>query len=476
MRHLRLLLCAVIFIALTGCNSNTVQPPSPTPAPILPQSTATSPAPVAITSPPDGGGNSGEPVSSTLTVDSAPSTPSATVQGSIKIPTPSVPPGQAITATMVAQLQATAIAGVDPTSTPDANGLSPFAGIDGISVLRLHGVPINGEYWLAYSTGSRRLDNLVQQHFVIAFKHENNTWEEVSRIALDNPDYMSASSIMQADIEPSHAWLTVDSGIGAHGGCFDLISFDGKRLSNEVSGCSSGPGAGTVEDLDGDGKGEVVLNASDNYVFCYACGVRKINFSVLRWDGKELASVQAQDLPEDTPTELKTLNNRAVELFTHELMKDALTEIEQAAALDSTNNTVKWNRVLIKLHADARREHVRESNYPLLTNIFYGDYPAAVNVLRPFPIDQVMSRSDQSPLIKGTPAEGNADSLVSYITSTTTLALEAEPDLAPAYFLQGWAYYLSGNHDAEALADLQKAASLNPSDTLFTESLKRLTP
>jgi tetratricopeptide (TPR) repeat protein len=353
--------------------------------------------------------------------------------------------------------------------------MSPFAGIGGIGVLRLSNMPVNGEYWLAYSKGTRSTAP-SQQHFVAAFERAQDGWREVSRLTLQHPDYMSENSVMQTDIEPSHAWLTIDSGSGAHGGCFDLISFDGKDLRNEVSGCSSSPAAGAIEDLDGDGKGEVVLNATDHYVFCYACGVRRINYTVLRWDGENLVTVQAADLPADAPADLKASNDRAVELFNHELMKDALAKIEEAAALDPSNATVKWNDLIIKLHADARRDHVRESGYPLLTNIFYGDYAAALDVLREYPIDQVMQRAGQSPLIVGTPAEDNVDYLVSNITGTTSLALEAQPDLAAAYFLRGWARYLTGTDDAGAIADIEKAASLDPNDPLFTESLKLLRP
>lgn len=473
MKHLRLLLCIVVLAALAGCDSTDNAQPTTTTT--IGGQTSNTPTSIAGGVP----GNSPDPSpndtnSPPVPGISATGTPTGISQ--INILTPTVQPSDALTATIAAQLQATAIVGVVPTSTPDANGMSPFAGIDGISVLRLRNVPVNGEYWLAYSTGSRRLDEVTQNHFVIAFQRSNDSWQEVSRLELDNPDYMSEGSIMQADIEPSHSWLSIESGVGAHGGCFDLLSFDGRALKNEVSGCASSPGAGSVEDLDGDGKGEVLLNATDNYVFCYACGVKRINYSVLHWDGARLSTLKARELPEESPADLKQINDRAVTLFTHELMKDALVKINEARSLAPNNTTVKWNQVLIKLHADARQAHVKESGYPLLTNIFYGDYPAAVDVLRDYTIDQVMSRADQSPLIEGTPAEDNADLLGSYITSTAGLALDVEPDLASAYYLRGWAYYLVGGHDDEALIDIEKAATLDPKDTLFAESLARLRP
>lgn len=480
MKHLWLLLGIMALAVLVGCDSPSNKPSTPTIGllatptsilQILPSRTPTgaSNSGGGINPPPPAPGSTSDP---DLTVAVLEPTTTATY---LRILTPTIAPADAVTATLAAELQGTAIAGVEATSTPDTNGMSPFAGIDGIAVLRLGHMPVNGEFWLAYSTGSRRLDQVaVQKHFVVAFRHANNKWEEISRIELDNPDYMSDGSITQIDIEPSHAWLSVDSGVGAHGGCYDLLSFDGKALRNEVSGCASSPGAGFVEDLDGDGKGEVVLDATDNYVFCYACGVKRINFNVLRWDGEDLKAIQVSDMPGDAPAEVKQLNDQAVDLFRHELMKDALDKINKAEAISSGDPIVKWNHVIIKLHADARQQHVAESNYPLLTNIFYGDYAAAVDVLRNYTVDQVMSRADKSPLVIGTVAEENADLLVSYITSTATLALEAQPDLASAYYLRGWACYLEDNKDAEAKADLQSAATLNPSDPLFIESLAKL--
>lgn len=352
--------------------------------------------------------------------------------------------------------------------------MSPFAGIDGVAVLQLTGVPTEGEYWIAYSTGSRRFEETPQRHFVIAFQRVNDRWQEKSRIALENSDYVSEGSVTQVSVEPTRVWLTAESGVGAHGGCFDLINFDGNTLSNKVSSCASSPGAGSVRDIDGDGLGEVILNASDSYVFCYACGVSLINFTVMRWDGSRLVTVALEDLPTSLPAEIKSSNDRAVDLFDHSMMKDALAEIEKAYALDPTNNTLKWNRTLIKLHADARAAHVRESAYPLLANIFYGDFPAAADILRKYKVDEVMMPADRSPLVIGTAAENNAAYLINYITTGATSAMAVQPDLASAYFLRGWAYYLEGNYDSEALADLKQAATLAPDDPLFKAGLEFL--
>jgi hypothetical protein len=392
------------------------------------------------------------------------------------VPTPTIDPHEAPTVTIIAQLQATVMAGVRPTTTPDSTGMTPFGGIDHVSVTQLVSKTIKGDYWLAYSTGSRMFDNPPQQHFAAVYERKDDSWQKISRINLENPDYLSDGSVMQVNIEPTHFWIAVESEVGAHGGCFDLLSFDGKTLKNEESNCASDPMAGSVQDLDGDGTGELVLNASDDYVFCYACGIHLISYKVMRWNGTAIAEVEPEKLTDSTSVTLKQANDRAVELFNHSLMKDAHTSIEAAYALDPNNETVKWNRILINMYADARKRVAADSQYPLLANVFYGDYDAALDVLRPHSIDEILSSPKTSPLIVGTAAEGYDDVLTSYITSTTTLALEADPSLAGAYYLRGWALHLAGGHDSQVITDIEKAVMLSPTDTLFAGTLARIKP
>ena len=354
--------------------------------------------------------------------------------------------------------------------------MTPFGGIDHVSVIHLKSSTLPGNYWLAYSTGSRMFDNPPQQHFAAIYERKDSVWQKIAHIDLMNPDYLAEGSVVQVNIEPTHYWIAVESGVGAHGGCFDLLSFDGSNLKDEESNCASDPAAGSVQDLDGDGLGEVTLNASDDYVFCYACGIRVVSFKVLHWTGKALAEIKAEKLAATTVVGLKQANDQAVEFFNHSLMKDAHTAIEKAYALDPTNETVKWNRMLINLHADTRRQAAMDSQYPLLANMFYGDYDAALKVLRPYNLDQILSGPKSSPLIVGTVAEGYEGALTAYITSTATLALGADPNLAGAYYLRGWALHLAGGNDSQVLSDIEKSVTLSPTDSLFASTLARIKP
>ena len=482
-RILILALALILASSLAGCSTLQGVPQAGTATPIRDFSATPTPSAAATGSPtlaPVGTTEgfapvpTGQPSTSVAGTQPLPADP--TPGDPAGVPTPTTNPQEAPTVTIIAQLQATVMADVRPTTTPDSTGMTPFSGIDHVSVIHLKSSTLPGNYWLAYSTGSRMFDNPPQQHFAAIYEHKDSGWRKISRVDLMNPDYLAEGSVVQVNIEPAHYWIAVESGVGAHGGCFDLLSFDGNNLKDEESNCASDPAAGSVQDLDGDGTGEVVLNASDDYVFCYACGIRVVSYKVLRWNGRALAEIKAQKLTTSTVVGLKQANDQAVELFNHSLMKDAHTAIEKAYALDPTNETVKWNRMLINLHADTRRQVAMDSQYPLLANMFYGDYDAALKVLRPHTLDEILSAPKTSPLIVGTVAEGYEDALTAYITSTATLALGADPNLAGAYYLRGWALHLAGGHDSQVVADIEKSVMLSPTDKLFASTLTRIKP
>ena len=87
--------------------------------------------------------------------------------------------------------------------------------------------------------------------------------------AVAAPDYVGEGGLAQMQVEPSHTWMALEGGAGAHSGVFELLNFDGQTLQVQVNGFSSSPGVGTLQDINGDGVPDVVLNATDYYVFCY---------------------------------------------------------------------------------------------------------------------------------------------------------------------------------------------------------------
>ncbi len=266
--------------------------------------------------------------------------------------------------------------------------------------------------------------------------------------------------------------MQVDSGVGAHGGCFNVLRFDGQALHNEVSHCGSAPGSGSLEDLNADDTLDVLLDATDHYVFCYACNVDYIVTEVKRWDGSKMVDVGLEPLPDTAPEELRQLTNRAVELAQHDLWKDAQEVIGETARFDSQDETYIWDAALINLDATRRAEHIQYSGYPIVSTIFYGDYPAVLDIMRGYSPEELFNPN--STFFTDTPAQGYTDFMTEYLTRTTTLQLEAEPELAGAYFVRGWSLALLDPKDPNALADVQRAAGLDPSEKLFSESLAYL--
>jgi tetratricopeptide (TPR) repeat protein len=374
-------------------------------------------------------------------------------------------------------------ANLPPTPTPDASGFSA-GGIVEVGVLPLAVSSGAQPLWAGFSVGMRSFTDPPQNHFVAIYTRSDAGWQELTRLELagnfdpeafePSPDYVFDGSLRQVNVEPSHIWLQLEGGVGAHGGTYHLLSFDGQTLKVEATNSTASPGGNRVEDLNGDGLLEVVLDATDAYVFCYACGVRLENFTVLHWDGSQLVERPLTLLPESAPADLRDLNNRAVELAQGGLWKDALATIEQAQALDAQDETVVWNAALIHLTAEARRPpyEYESIGYPLLDRIFYGDYAAALDVMGDYRVEELFSQP--SPLVVGTVAENFEDALVQYIQVSATQALQVQPDLAAAWFLRGWATHLSSPGSTEALADIERAAELDPNEPLFTQSVAHL--
>jgi hypothetical protein len=408
--------------------------------------------------------------------------PSPTMVAAVPSPTVVAPTPIVTSVPVTAELQALVVAGLPPTPTPDPSD-GGWGKVD-VAILPLDVPASSPPLWVAYSVGLGYSD-AMQGHFVAIYTYDNGAWQELSRVVFtDCADYVDPSSLTQVPVEPSRVWLELRSFAGAHSGCYDLMSFDGETLRIEAAGFNSSPWAGNLADLNGDGILEVVLNQTENYVFCYACSVRLPMFQILRWDGQQMVPLSLTPLPETAPADLRQLNDRAVELAQAELWQEAQATIAAANAAGSaadsaadtqapeSQSTVAWNAILIDLVAEARAEQALTGIYPLLQNVFYGDYAAALDGMRPYSPPEIWSL--ESPLVVGTVAEGWEMALSDWISWTTNLALGAEPDLAPAYFLRGWAAYLVNPDDPAVLADVQRATDLAPGEPLFAQSLAYL--
>jgi len=359
-----------------------------------------------------------------------------------------------------------------------------FAG--GLSALPLTVPQGSKPLWAVISTGLRNFElKPLPNHFVALYTHTDAGWQELARMDLDTqdggPDAVDEAFTQQVQLDPSRVWLQVAGESGAHGGSYQLLSYDGTTLRMELNVASPSPGMGSVKDVNGDGKLDVVLDDSDPYVLCYACGARKTQFQVLTWDPQQarLAEVTLQPLEASQDDAAAKAADRAVELAKAGLWKDALAQIEQArqAAAQETpadQETLGWDYALIKLHTDAMAAQplavMQDVSpvVPLLNNVFYGDYGAAVDLLRSYKPEQIFSA--QSPLTTDPMIANFVPDVSKRLTENATQALTAEPDLAAAYFLKGWGEYLADAHSAQAKADIAKAAALAPNDALYKGS------
>jgi len=331
-------------------------------------------------------------------------------------------------------------------------------------------IPIRGQgndvgLFTVHTIGRANFEH-AQNHFVAIYCREGVGWREVARQELAC-DLLDSNGVREVKVTSGRTWIEVHGGAGAHGSCYDLLSFDGKNIRDEVSASS-----GELRDLNRDGTPEVVLDETEHYVFCYACGVTIPNFKVLRWDGAQFVEVHLARMPDSAPVETRRLTNQAIDLVEGGFWKEARETIIQTQALDSKNPAIAWDAALILLHAEARAEQAKSGVYPLLDNVIYGDYASALDALRPYTAAQIFDLN--GPVIAGTPAEGFEERLISEVTRTATQALRTRPDLAAAYYLRGWGTYLREHSNPAALANVERAARLAPDEQLFLEGVAQL--
>ncbi len=211
----------------------------------------------------------------------------------------------------------------------------PSGAFTGYKVIPLQVNPGQRPLWAVYSYGMRNWDlKPAVDHFVAIYTQAQGKWLELARKSFSAndpyvaaPDYVGENGVTQVQIEPSRTWLTVDGGVGAHGGVFDVLSFDGTTLRAEVAGNAASPGLGRIQDVNGDGTPDVVLDVSDHYVFCYACGVTKIMYQVYAWDkaNGQMAEMHIESmLMGQSGHPARDLTNQAVSLTEAGLWKDAL--------------------------------------------------------------------------------------------------------------------------------------------------------
>src|SRR5690606_11132585 len=139
------------------------------------------------------------------------------------------------------------------------------------------------------------------EHVLGVYERVGSTWVELANITLSSGPTFADLEVVAEQYEGA-SWIAVHGLTGAHSGTFELLRFDGVALTSSIWWCSSTPAAATIADLDGTEPPEVVLNATDPYVYCYACGVRAWQEVIYRWVGGELVEVPLGPVTGDSPT------------------------------------------------------------------------------------------------------------------------------------------------------------------------------
>jgi hypothetical protein len=359
----------------------------------------------------------------------------------------------------------------------------PAGAFDSVAVLQLVDSTSDVPLWLVHSSGMVNWDMDPQfGHFVVVYTWSGSQWSELDRMRLGDetgsPDYLSPDGVSQVDITDDFIWVSVEGGAGAHGGTYQLLTFDGDRLASRFASTFCTPGFAQLENLPADSLIDLVLNYSDPYVFFYASALRKPDIRVVRWDPMDLEMVEMelQRLPQTAPEELSQHVDRAVDLAGAGLWMQAgeVMELVYPASGELSERDrwiVDWDYVLISQNA-GMAEALVDCGYPLLARVFYGDYDSALDLIRQFEPAEVFSGS--SPLIVGTAAEGWESELSAQLVQSSGAAVEVEPGLASAWFIRGWGTWLADPADPAVVEYVTEASDLAPDDQYLTASLQYL--
>jgi hypothetical protein len=443
-----ILLSALIFI-LSGC-SNVNQPvANPTSAPVAAETSAAVQETPALSDP--------TPMPATATID---------------------------VLAVSDQLQKEIIAQLPPTATPSA-GESPetSGGIAEVKIEPLE-VPAGSEpLWVAYSLGFPNFEQ-EQKHFLAIYSYVDQTWKELARQEIVNASFLMEGSVEQIKISQDRIWLFVQSGVGAHSSCVEVLSFDLGKLKSELESCNSSPLAGFVQDNDSDGIDEVVTNDTDNYVFCYACSERFFSYTLHHWDGKQFQQVNLQTPP---PVEVSSPLYQLFEIARLGLWTETRPFKRAHETEIGFDSLARMYLYIFELHRDDFEEQAQRGGYPLLDKLFHGDYAAAEALLRAYSPEELFV--SPSPLIAETMAEGWEEQVLTWITSTTDRLISVNNGgdapslpapirdvdrLAAANYLHGWALSLGEGGPSAGQSYFEQAAKLKPDDAFYQATVAYL--
>lgn len=456
LRPVAILAAALVALAATACTDND---PTPTAGGGTPTATASAVGTDSAT----------EPASTTpagnltpTATDGATETATADLTATPDDETDEEPSAEAL---LSRNLVSSLTTGLTPDETREA--------LEDIEVVTVTLAIEEREVWIAATSGSG-IYSLPEsrEHVAAAYEIVDGSWVELAHMALASAPTFAELEVV-AEWHEGSAWIAVHGLTGAHSGTFELLQFDGFGLYSNLWWFSSMPGAATVVDLDAAAPPEIVLNATDPYVYCYACGVRAWDEVIYRWmDGQlvevPLAGVTSGDQLVTDLTEFAALYAQA------DLWRRALDAANEALALEPENEDVWWLHALISRVADSRLEHAGAEQQPFMTNVLAGEYEAAVDLMRPYL--PATALAPDGPLVEGTVAEeGWDDATATWVLDYTERALAVAPDLAAAHAVRAFGLLAENPEDwSGALQAMETALQLEPQDDFYREAVQYL--
>ena len=313
----------------------------------------------------------------------------------------------------------------------------------------------DGAYWAVITNGlrpfyvNRNGDPSNFFHLVAVHRLNNDgSWsDEIDRIGVDTAPYgTDVAELVDLDGRAGgNAWIAIRDSTGAHAGTLDVIRFDG-GLETVLSHISSRPNAGEISDLDGDGLPEFVLNASNPYVFCYACAVEEHAVDLYRWDGAALSRV-ALAVPAGLAPGAAADAARVVSLAQADLWREAAALAVRTASEAPDDDGLRWLSILVNQTAAARLGHAGSPGQPLLTNVLAGEYAAGLDLMRAHPPAEAFALD--GPLIVGTAAETDITTMAVEILDYSERALAQRPDDAAIHAVRALGLALASPDDLD---------------------------
>lgn len=331
------------------------------------------------------------------------------------------------------------------------------------------------DLWAAVTSGPGVWEFSTESGHVAAVyeRREDGGWVEVTVLPLQSGPTLADIAVLDAPQPPGGvAWIAVNGFTGAHGGTFELLRFDGVSLVSTLWWFSPSPAAAAMADLDGDGVDEVLLDASDPYVYCYACSVTAWSEIIYRWVGGEPVAVNLGPVETDN-ARARALTEQASALVEADLWARARATMQLAVDAAPEDEDIRWMQRAIDRTAAARLEDAGAPQQPVTTAVLAGEYDLAVSLMAEHAPAEAFDPA--GPLVAGTVAEGWGETMGLHLLDYAGRALQVDPQLAPAYAVRALGRMLLDEPDpAAALMDMEAAMAIVPGNEFYRAAYEYL--